>query len=87
MLKTVGDLKKALKNVPDDMPLAGQWLNMSGSVETFKICWAQICGWRDGQCKDYVTDELKRSIERDVAPPYHWKRLKKSIFVIDLGNI
>lgn len=87
MLKTVGDLKKAIASVPDDMPLRGQWPNASGSVERFKVAWAQICPWQDSQHKDYVTDELKRNVERDAPPPHSWRKLKQPFFVIDLGDI
>jgi|GEM_PF-4733435 len=86
MLKTVGDLKKVIADLPDDMPLRGQWLNAT-IAETFKVEWAQVCTWRDSQVRDYLTDALKGKVEKDSPPPYHWKKLRRPVFVMDFRDM
>ena len=88
MIKTVGELKKALRGIRDDTRVIVQSLGdiriEKGIAVTRKIDRILLCTWRDSVNKDYLTDELKESVEKDCAPPYHWVCLKKPVFVIDL---
>ncbi|OGG73224.1 hypothetical protein A3A38_02420 [Candidatus Kaiserbacteria bacterium RIFCSPLOWO2_01_FULL_53_17] len=83
MIKTVGDLRKALEVLPDHAKLVVQWAGNDKEIRTGPIGRIMVSDWQVVGDGEYITGEIKKEIQESLPGQYDFRRLKKLVVRID----